>query len=102
MTDKFCWLIEAPGQRYLAVRNAPATYYEFHWTQDHYAALAFQDQKQADLTMMAVRQLSKDAPPDTQFGRLFAFEVALGNARPVEHGWMDHPQREQQSATTST
>lgn len=79
MTD-FRWLIEAPGQRYLAVRKVGG--YEFYWTQDHNAALVFRSEGPADLTMMAVRQL---AP------QLFDFERTLGNAKAIEHGWMDGP-----------
>jgi hypothetical protein len=75
MTD-FRWLIEAPGLRYLAARKVGN--YEFHWTQDHNEALAFRDEAQADMTMMAIRQL---AP------QLFGFEVTIGNAKAVEHGW---------------
>ena len=80
----FRWLIEAPGPRYLAVQRLSITR-DLEWTADHNKALAFRSQEQADDLMMAVRQL------DRLFcsGRLFAFEVTLGNARPVEHGWMD-------------
>lgn len=73
----FRWLIEAPGQRYLAPRHVGG--YDFHWTQDHNEALAFRDEGQADGTMMAIRQL---APA------LFDFERTLGNAKAVEHGWL--------------
>lgn len=80
MTD-FRWLIEAPGQRYLAARKLGN--HEFHWTQDHDKAIAFRDEAQADMTMMAIRDL---APA------LFDFERTLGNAKAVEHGWMDQPE----------
>lgn len=36
MTD-FRWLIEAPGQRYLAARKLGN--HEFYWTQDHNKAI---------------------------------------------------------------
>lgn len=74
----FRWLIEAPGQRYLAARKVGC--HEFHWTQDHNAALAFRCEAQADMTMMAIRQLSP---------ALFDFERTIGNAKAVEHAWID-------------
>lgn len=80
MTD-FRWLIEAPGPRYLAARKLGN--YEFHWTQDHNAAIAFRSEAQADMTMMAIRDLAPE---------LFAFERTIGNAKAVEHGWMDQPE----------
>jgi hypothetical protein len=75
----FTWLVEAPGQKYLAARQIPLSREEFHWTSDHNAALRFVSREQADMTMMAVRQL---AP------HLFGFAVTLGEARAVEHGWL--------------
>lgn len=81
MTD-FRWLIEAPGQRYLAAHKVGS--YEFHWTQDHNAALAFRSEDQADMTMMAIRQLAQS---------LFDFERTLGSAKAIEHGWMDSPEQ---------
>lgn len=79
MDDKteFGWLIEAPGQRYLAARKI-TTMRDFAWTTEHNLAIRFHSQEQADLTMGAIKQL---APA------LFAFEATLGNAKPVEHGW---------------
>ncbi len=77
MTD-FCWLIEAPGQRYLAARRVG--FYEFHWTEDYNKALCFKSQEQADLTMMAIRDLIPS---------LFGFAVTLGDAKAVEHGWLN-------------
>lgn len=74
--SEYGWLIEAPGQRYLAARHVGD--YHFHWTQDHDAALRFHCKTQCDAAMMAIRQL---APA------LFDFERTLGNAAPVEHGW---------------
>jgi len=75
----FRWLIEAPGPRYLGVGHLTgADMYDFVWVADHNAALAFKTQGQADLTMMAVRQMNRE---------LFAFAATLGEARPVEHCW---------------
>lgn len=83
MSD-FRWLIEAPGQRYLAARKIGN--YEFHWTQDHNAAIAFRTESQADATMMAIRDMDRAI---NGFDKgLFAFEVNLGNAKAVEHGWV--------------
>lgn len=90
--NDFRWLIEAPGPRYLGVRHLTgASMYDFQWTPDYNAALFFKSQEQADLTMMAVRQLANDAPRDSAFGLLFAFESSLGNAKAIEHGWMEPP-----------
>ena len=83
MTD-FRWLIEAPGQRYLAVQRLKVSN-NFEWTTDHNKALTFRSQDQADATMMAVRQMDRQI---NGFDKgLFAFEASLGNAKPVEHGW---------------
>lgn len=76
MTE-FAWLIEAPGQNYLAVREL-ARRKEFHWTHDHSKAIRFRTSEQADDTMMAIRGLNEE---------LFAFAITLGEAKPVEHGW---------------
>lgn len=76
MSD-FRWLIEAPGQRYLAVRHVGD--YHFHWTQEHNEAIVFRSEDHADKIMMAVRQLA----PAT-----FDFERTLGNAKATEHGWL--------------
>lgn len=78
MSTRFSWLIEAPGARYLGVRHVGR--YEFYWTEDHAKALRLGDETQADLTMMAVRDLKPD---------LFAFTALLGDAKAVEHGWME-------------
>lgn len=87
-TRDFRWLIEAPGQRYLAVQRLRMSD-NFEWTSDADKALAFRSEEQADALMMAVRQISRDfGRPDTMFGALFAFEATLGNATAVEHGWM--------------
>jgi hypothetical protein len=74
----FAWLIEAPGQRYLAVRNI-TNYFDFHWTQDHNVALRFYTREQADDVMMAIKTISPS---------LFEFARTLGDARAVEHGWL--------------
>lgn len=73
----FAWLIEAPGTKYLATRRLGIN--EFYWTSDHNTALRFISEQQADGVMMAVREL---VPP------LFEFARTLGEARPVEHGWI--------------
>jgi len=76
-TDYF-WLIEAPGQRYLsAVKIGNA--YAFKWTEDYLRALRFCNSEQADLTMMALRQLDPE---------LFGFAKTLGDAKPTEHKWL--------------
>lgn len=81
----FRWLIEAPGARYLAVQRLSISD-NFEWTTDHSRALAFRSQEQADALMMAVRQIDRQI---NGFDKgLFAFEVSLGNARAVEHGWI--------------
>ena len=71
--DNYAWLIEAPGQHYLSVRETAG--YQFHWTNDYNMALRFYSKDQADLVMMAVRE----ARPV-----LFNFENTLTNARPVD------------------
>lgn len=84
MNDKtdFRWLIEAHGQKYLAVQRLSMSD-NFIWTADHNEALAFRSKDQADALMMAVRQMDRHL----QDGVLFAFERHIGNAQPVEHGW---------------
>lgn len=82
--ELFAWLIEAPSQFYLAARQH-RNGYEFHWTQEHNDALRFVSEQQAELTMMAVRQLAPS---------LFGFADVLNMARAVEHGWLspkEHP-----------
>jgi len=75
---QFCWLVEAPGQHYLAARQLAG--YRFYWTQNHDDALRFFSREQADMVMMSVREL---AP------KLFWFAENLTDARPVEHAWLD-------------
>ena len=92
MSD-FRWLIEAPGQRYLAVQRLDASN-NFEWTTDHDKAIAFRSEEQADALMMALRQLDRqlesyDNGGKLSWGKLFAFEPSLGNAKAIEHGWMD-------------
>lgn len=82
----FRWLIEAPGPRYLAVQRLHVSN-NFEWTSEHDKALAFQSQDQADALMMAVRQMDRQI---NGFDKgLFGFEASLGNAKAVEHGWME-------------
>lgn len=76
--DGFAWLIEAPGQHYLAARAVAG--HKFYWTQDHDAALRFVSEGQADLAMMAIRELDP---------KLFGFAETLGEARPIEHSWIN-------------
>ena len=76
MSD-YRWLIEAPGTKYLAVREI-AHSHTFHWSGEHDKALHFRTEAQADGLMMAVRQLAPE---------LFGFAVTLGDARAVEHAW---------------
>lgn len=74
----FRWLIEAPGQWYLSVSKLGQTH-EFKWTQYHNRALCFRSFEQADMTMMAVRDLKPS---------LFGFATTLGDAKAVEHAWV--------------
>lgn len=88
----FRWLIEAPGQRYLAVQRLRMSD-NFVWTSDHNAALAFRSKEQAEALMMAVRQMDREFDSyqnggKLSWGKLFSFEPTLGNAAAVEHGWM--------------
>ncbi|MBA2525934.1 MAG: hypothetical protein H0V18_09160 [Pyrinomonadaceae bacterium] len=86
----FRWLIEAPGQKYLAVQRLKMSD-NFEWTADHNKALALRSQEQADALMMAVRQIDRELHErraSTGTFSLFSFETALGNAKAVEHGWM--------------
>jgi hypothetical protein len=76
--DRLVWLIEAPGQRYLSVREM-ACRHDFIWTQDHNKALQFKSGKQADLMMSALRDMDRT---------LFGFDVTLGPARATEHSWL--------------
>jgi hypothetical protein len=88
----FRWLIEAPGTRYLAVQSLTSSH-TFEWTQDHDRALAFRSEEQANAMMAALRQLDRqieayDNGGKLSWGKLFAFEPTLGNARAVEHGFI--------------
>lgn len=73
------WVIKAPGQRYLSTREI-GHHPEFFWIDDDTRALRFMSKAQADGVMMAVRQLSP---------KLWDFALTLGEARPVERGWLD-------------
>jgi hypothetical protein len=91
MSD-FRWLIEAPGPRYLAVQRLTSSA-NFKWTQDHDKALAFRSQEQAEHLMDALRQMdrafdSQENGGKLSWGKIFAFEPTMGNARAVEHGWI--------------
>lgn len=77
----FAWLIEAPGQRYLATREIGHNPH-FYWTEVAGRATRFASSWQADGVMMSVRQLNPD---------LFAFAANLGEAKPVEHAWLGGP-----------
>ena len=76
--NDFAWLVEAPGQNYLGVRQI-AHYPEFFWTNDHTKALRFISKEQADGVMMAVRRMAPE---------LWAFAVNLGDSWPREHAWI--------------
>jgi hypothetical protein len=75
--SELCWLIEAPGQNYLAAASR-----KFFWTRNAEKALHFQSYKDADEAMMAIRELDKTYT-------IFAFAETLGDARPIEHGFID-------------
>lgn len=88
MSDNFAWVIEAPGPRYLSVRRLGGIggMHDFVWSSEHQQAIRFMSEQQADLTMMAIRDMDRRI---NGFDKgLFAFEVNLGNARAVEHGWL--------------
>lgn len=92
MSD-FRWLIEAPGQKYLAVQRLDASA-NFEWTADHNKALAFRAKVQADDLMAALRQMDRhhdsyERNGKLSWGKLFAFEPTLGNAKTVEHAWVN-------------
>lgn len=78
--DAFVWLIEAPGPNYLATRNI-GHYPDFFWSKDPLRAVRFVSHAQADGVMEAVRRMAPE---------LWAFAVNLGEARPVEHKFMDN------------
>jgi hypothetical protein len=74
--DNSAWLIEAPGARWLAVRQPGVPGTDFHWTHDANAAVAFTSRESADGAMEGLRTRAPD---------LFAFEGLLGNAFPSQH-----------------
>ena len=87
----FRWLIEAPGPKYLAVQPLTSSA-GFEWIADHNSALAFRSEAQADDMMAALRQMDRlhdsyENNGKLSWGKLFAFEPTLGNAKAVEHGW---------------
>jgi hypothetical protein len=82
----FRWLIEAPGRKYLAIQRLSGSN-NFKWTEDHNDALAFRSEEQANALMMAVRQWNEVICGGPYLG-LFGFEVTLGNAKAVEHGFI--------------
>src|ERR1700728_4234370 len=87
----FRWLIEAPGIKYLAVQRLTSSA-TFEWTHDHNKALAFRSEAKADDMMAALRQMDRlhdsfENNGKLSWGKLFAFEPTLGNAKAVEHGW---------------
>ena len=86
--ERLAWLVEAPGQHYLGVRKLSSRH-DFIWTQDHNKALQFKSEEQADLMMTALRDLDRT---------LFGFDVTLGPARAVEHGWLVTPAAEGNNA----
>lgn len=55
------WLIEMQGPSYLSARHLGG--YEFHWDNDANKAIRFINQEQADLVMMAVRQMRPELFP---------------------------------------
>jgi hypothetical protein len=69
------WLIEMLGPCYLAVRQLGG--YEFYWSREHSEGIRFADRGQADMAMMAIRQLRGDL-----------FPACLPDSpRAVEHMW---------------
>lgn len=78
--SNFAWLIEAPGPRYLSVRQLSSNPPDFFWTTHADKALRFWSKEQADLTASGVRALKPD---------LWGFALTLGEAWPREHGWIE-------------
>ena len=93
--DDFRWLIEAPGTKYLTIRRFDGAI-DFEWTSDHDKAIAFHSKAQGEDMLDALRQMDRtlDAQQNggrLSWGKLFAFEPTLGNARVIEHGWHQLP-----------
>ena len=89
--DDFRWLIEAPGTKYLAVRRFERST-NFEWTDDHNKAIAFNSRKQGEDMLDTIRQMDRELHTHENggrlsWGKLFAFEPTIGNARVIEHGW---------------
>ena len=80
----FVWLIEAPGQYYLATRRI-AHSSEFVWLKDPHRAVRFMTREQADEVHYAL----KDLHPE-----LFAYARVLGDARSTEHGFIGNGENE--------
>jgi hypothetical protein len=78
VTD-FAWLIEAPGPRYLAVRQISSNKPDFFWATEASKALRFWSNEQADLAAAGIRALNPD---------LWGFAQTLGEAWPREHGFL--------------
>jgi hypothetical protein len=55
------WLIEMQGPAYLGVQHSGG--YHFFWTEDVNKALRLMDEVQADLLMMAIRELRPELFP---------------------------------------
>jgi hypothetical protein len=60
-SGQYGWVIEMQGPAYLSAHHLGG--YEFYWTENHYDAIRFTTREQADLVMMAVRQLRGDLFP---------------------------------------
>ena len=76
------WVIEMQGPVYLSARQLGG--YEFYWTADVQSAIRFFEGAQADMVMMAVRQLRPDL-----------FPACLPTPiRAVEHEWFGGATRE--------
>jgi hypothetical protein len=71
------WLIEAPGPRYLAMKQRDGEAV-FEWTPNFERSLVFSSGAHASDMISALRQMSP---------QLFGFERTLGSARAVENTW---------------
>ena len=78
------WLIEMQGPAFLGVRHLGG--YEFFWTEEVNQALWFLDRAQADLVMMAVRQLRGDLFPTC----LTRIPCAVEHIWIFGEGWQGH------------
>lgn len=73
----FGWLIEMQGPAYLAAKTCGG--HEFCWTADPLKGIRFCSYDQANMVMMAVRQLVPELFPS----------CVTQPPKPVEHGWLD-------------